>query len=437
MSGVSHESHSRDKVLESHSRTDAKQEYSGNVSRKTGGISDVDILTKTWIKVLLTVANNDIKVKEENDTDNDKRGINEGLTKEADEVTLTLSESAFSATSQIVKDIPVVKAFTRGDEDSYDSDYPTLVSTPAEPNMAEQNPFNPERLAMPNQGITTSSTSGIVSYETLKLGIRCDNCETIFANQIDFENHAIKGKCQWVCKSCKKPFVYTNTRAGHKSYSYALFQQKVEQHKKECDRTCKLCGYSSEERSRLVKHMKTRHSNSKRYACDVCFITFKSETSLYTHKIEKHSCGAEIYRCPRCPKEYTMLQSLSAHLNCSHFGPKRDKVACSVCGKMLDIYTIKRHENSHNIKDLKCDKCPATFNHIGGLRQHQRRHDKDYSHYCETCGKGCYTITDLENHQRIHSGEKPFSCSLCQYRCNNKANLDKHIKIHRKRSSHD
>ena len=61
-------------------------------------------------------------------------------------------------------------------------------------------------------------------------------------------------------------------------------------------------------------------------------------------------------------------------------------------------------------------------------------HKKDYSHYCDICAKGFYSMASVETHRRIHTGERPFSCSLCAYSCNVKGNLDKHMKTHNKDS---
>ena len=102
---------------------------------------------------------------------------------------------------------------------------------------------------------------------------------------------------------------------------------------------------------------------------------------------------------------------------------------------MINWWVRKIYNFTLNIFWSKCDKCPAVFNSKINLREHQRRHNKDYSHYCDVCAKGFYTITNLEMHRRIHTGEKPYSCLLCDYTCNAKPNLDKHIKIHGKPSS--
>ena len=420
-------------MLESHIGTDAKQEYNKHgISENTGGFPDVEMLTESSVKVLHTEANN-IEVVEEND----ENSIKAGLMEEADKVTVILPEaSAFSATSQMVNNNPGVKDSRVGDKVK-DSKYSILMSSLAKAVVAERNTLHPPppRTARPSQDITTLATGGNASSEASKTGIRCEVCEHFFQNKIGLDIHATFGKCKWVCKVCKKAFVYN--KAKHKGLSYKRFQKSLEQHKQECNNICKLCGYFSDERANLLKHIAARHSTAKPFACDICFFTFKTETFMYAHKINKHTGEGGIYSCPLCPKQYPLLHSLNAHFKSSHLIQKRDKKACNVCGKILDINTMKRHEDTHKTKTVKCDKCPAVFKTDYHLKAHQRRHDKDYRYCCETCGKGFYGISPLVNHRRIHTGEKPFSCSLCQYSCNVKVNLNKHMKIHEKQSSSD
>ena len=310
------------------------------------------------------------------------------------------------------------------------SDCPTLSSFLAKPSMTEQNDSISSQTLNPTDPVPSASGSG-----TAEMGIHCECCETIFSNKINFDNHVLNGKCQWVCKFCKKVFVYSNYKASNKDYLYSIFKEKLKQHKKECDCTCKLCGRSFNLSLKVERHMKLCHSKDKEFVCDVCFITFKTETNLYAHKVNKHTGESGIYRCPLCPNEYTVLASVTDHLKYKHLGMKRHERSCSVCGKLCNNTNIKRHEDSHKVKTIKCDQCPAVFNSKINLREHQRRHNKDYSHYCDVCAKGFYTITNLEMHRRIHTGEKPYSCPLCDYTCNAKPNLDKHIKIHGKPSS--
>ena len=71
---------------------------------------------------------------------------------------------------------------------------------------------------------------------------------------------------------------------------------------------------------------------------------------------------------------------------------------------------------------------------VAQVKLHKRRHEKEYSHYCDICAKGFYSMASVETHRRIHTGERPFSCSLCTYSCNVKGNLVKHMKTYNKDS---
>ena len=312
------------------------------------------------------------------------------------------------------------------DENIKTLENPTFASILAKPKLAEQSRFVLTLTAQPVQPVTSSS-----SNETTTIGVYCATCETMCPNQTHFKNHGIN--CSWVCKLCKLEFAFNHLKASQ-GYPYSVFKKKLDQHRKECDRTCKLCGISYRDPYKLRKHMSTRHSTDKKFSCDVCFFTFDSEDSVYTHKITNHRGENGIYRCPVCSKEFPWLNDVQRHLRKEHLFKNRHKIACSLCGKMCTAATIKKHEEIHKVKDIKCDQCSAMFKDHRHLRAHQRRHNKDYSHYCEICAKGFYTITCLEQHRRIHTGEKPFSCSLCEFTCNVKGNLDKHMKIHSKPS---
>ena len=420
----------------------------------TDDSSDVDMQIKGSTTTLLTAENTNINVKEEIDIQNDGSNFNENLIEEADVLDDTYHKStSVNTTPEKMVDIHTVK---RGPKTtvtfdsvpaakapkasvSIDSGYPTLMSFLAKPNMTEQDTSNAQDLAKLNSNTTTSDTSGSVDNGSINQGvcIRCEDCETNFTNKISFENHVFSEKCKWVCRYCKKEFVYSNYKASNKVYLYSLYKEKLQRHKKECDRYCRLCGYTCPQRDYLPTHMEACHaiSKSQKFACDVCFMTFKSEINMYTHKVNKHTDNkGGMYLCPLCPKEYSSLANIATHLRLAHLGEKRPEIACSVCGKICNNTTIKRHENTHKVKTIKCDKCPTVFSTERNLIEHQRRHDKDYSHFCEVCGKGFYTTTTLENHRRIHTGEKPFSCSRCEYVCNVKQNLDKHMKIHERQS---
>ena len=298
------------------------------------------MLSATTITSLMKADNSIIKVKEDRDIEHDESSITYDIREDVDKETDTASESeetdtasesdGLCSTSQILPNITDVNASQVESNIMKGSDYPTFMSDLAKPIMGEQNTVHPPHSARQTKPKSESATAGIVKGGAIQLGIRCEVCETCFQNQKYFEDHVINGQCKWVCKLCTKAFVYSNYKAGNRSYFYSLFKEKLDKHKKECDCTCKLCGFSCQEPKRLASRMKCRHS--QQYACDVCLITFKSEMNLYTHKISKHTSKTGMYCCPLCPKEYQMLASVSAHLRFSHLGHKKREMPCSVCG---------------------------------------------------------------------------------------------------------
>ena len=327
-----------------------------------------------------------------------------------------------------IPEIAVSKVTDVEGENIKTSENPVLASILAKPKLAKQSRFVLTLTAQPVQPVTSSS-----SNEATKLGVYCATCEIMFSNQTSFKNH--EEKCRWVCKLCEKEFAFNHHNSKDRERLYLNFKKKLDQHKKECDRTCKLCGLVSRDPNLHSRHMKTRHSIDKKYSCDICFYTFDSESYVYNHKITNHTGKNGIYRCPLCSNEYIWLHDIQTHFRKEHPPKEKKEIACSLCGKLCTTAAIKRHEESHKVKDVKCDQCPAMFRNQHYLRLHQRRHAKDYSHYCDICAKGFYTSAGLQTHRRVHTGEKPYSCSLCEYSCNVKGNLDKHMKIHNKPSS--
>ena len=387
---------------------------------------------------------NSMKVKEENGFQNSELQIERPMVPKCSSkkteldngirYSTSIEKSVVSSTSQIVPNnhsVKVPNVSSNAMENSYYSLLLSNLSCLANSNTKSHNTLETSKSPGPLKSKTASSFSSCLDSGSIKMGIRCVHCEKLFSNKNDFESHVPNGNCQWKCWSCKKVFDYSKYKARQQSQHYLEFKDNVERHKRECDCTCQLCGYSSIERTNVLRHIKYRHSNSKKHVCDICYITFNSENKLNLHKANEHTGEAGIYHCPQCPMKYPILQMLKTHLKSSHLKyTKRPKIACNICGKKYDIHTLKRHEITHKTKDITCDRCPATFKSAECLKLHQRRHDKAYSHYCEACGKGFYNSHNLGVHRRVHTKAKPYFCTLCDYSCNVKGNLDKHMKRH-------
>ena len=78
-------------------------------------------------------------------------------------------------------------------------------------------------------------------------------------------------------------------------------------------------------------------------------------------------------------------------------------------------------------KPYQCCHCSARFSHAPTLDQHQRRHQRKYSHFCSVCTKGFYTSGDRNRHSNVHNKHSPFSCELCDNKYSRKFSLKMHL----------
>ena len=245
----------------------------------------------------------------------------------------------------------------------------------------------------------------------------CQNCKRTFKSRIVYENHLIKQACRQECHFCGKAF-----------FNNYKFTRHVNSHNNIKEWQCKTCGKCFSEKSYLKKHQNT-HTGARPYICEKCGDSFPFPSGLLSHKYSVHSEVS--HPCSVCHKEYTSRAYLLVHIRLVHDKNHGKSFPCATCGKSFKSFKlVRRHEFTHKEKDFKCDQCPAAFKESGQLREHRRRHSKDYHYFCSTCGKGFYTKQFLRDHVRTHTGEKPHQCSLCDFRCAFRGNLRKHMQKH-------
>jgi Zinc finger, C2H2 type len=98
----------------------------------------------------------------------------------------------------------------------------------------------------------------------------------------------------------------------------------------------------------------------------------------------------------------------------------RQKVPCSICGKILkSITALRNHEEKHNfvnlseseIKKLSCDLCGMRFRLKSYVFNHMHNVHLRNKYKCEICGMGFYKKYEQEEHViRVHTKEKPIVC---------------------------
>lgn len=221
---------------------------------------------------------------------------------------------------------------------------------------------------------------------------------------------------------------------------------------------CDICGYASDKKYYVRKHMVT-HIKEKEHFCADCPKKFSTIKYLENHR-KLH--GVEEYTCQICSKKYSYKGSLKYHLK-KHLGDK--KFECYSCPmKFLLAYQLKVHQRTHTgLRPYECkicgskfgklstllghmhthnderpficdyDQCSKAFKQKAGLRRHQRRHKTDRNTVaCKDCPKKFFCSYRLSIHRRVHTGEKPYSCKFCSRSFAEKNVLDNHTRIHTK-----
>ncbi|XP_049882255.1 zinc finger protein 664-like [Pectinophora gossypiella] len=229
---------------------------------------------------------------------------------------------------------------------------------------------------------------------------------------------------------------------------------------KELVYTCETCNTNIDNIQDYKAHSLVCHDTIIQ-SCDVCNLTFTSETALEEHMKTGHG-----YKCPECDQYESTEESLEQHCNKQH-----TEYVCKECGKSYQgLDKLQAHEEKHNTKSqcpkcgktyltkdfyLKhvklclsdqidrhpfrgkiqktyfCEKCGKGYSTTGGLRVHERFvHGNAKPHVCEHCGKKFTAPSYLKIHMVKHTGEKKFKCSICNNNFVSKEALLYHTRRH-------
>lgn len=100
----------------------------------------------------------------------------------------------------------------------------------------------------------------------------------------------------------------------------------------------------------------------------------------------------------------------------------RQKVPCSICGKVLkSIVALKNHEDKHiadslpdsETKKFSCDVCGLRFRLKCYVFNHMNNVHLRNKYPCEFCGKGFYKKYEkMEHVVRMHTNERPITCEF-------------------------
>lgn len=242
-------------------------------------------------------------------------------------------------------------------------------------------------------------------------GFRCPTCHKSFSSKAVLDKHIKKDPHNHVCHECGKVFKGQGDLIEHEL-----------KHKGIKSFLCDVCGTSFVNLSALRKH-KSNHNPVRSHHCDECGKNFNKREHLKRHIITKHS-DEKPYACqhPGCTKAFKRRDKLQEHQrNHSNELP----FVCQFCAKgYRHKEALKYHEKTHDrVLNLQhqCDQCKEAFARSSQLAKHlQEVHkvpkQRIPAHKCGSCSLKFHRLERLYRHiEREHGLSVPWktSCGIC------------------------
>ncbi|XP_033208144.1 zinc finger protein 726-like [Belonocnema kinseyi] len=130
-------------------------------------------------------------------------------------------------------------------------------------------------------------------------------------DQVHQKTSPKKSVLSYKCDICFRSYSWLVSLNRHKRSEHAAVKPQF---------ICDLCGYKSNRKSNLVKHMTSRHSQmlKSRYKCDKCSRSYTWLSALNRHKRTKHSAVKPQFICDYCGHKTHKTTDLSNHIILHH-----------------------------------------------------------------------------------------------------------------------
>ncbi|XP_066254698.1 zinc finger protein ZFP2-like isoform X10 [Euwallacea similis] len=226
-----------------------------------------------------------------------------------------------------------------------------------------------------------------------EVGYPCPYCSKPFMQRCKLKNHLIIHSAErpWRCQVCDKTFKHKRVLDYHEKTVHGDPQNYP----------CDICGKIFSNKRNCVVH-RNRHTKEYTVKCQECGKAFLGNFYLKKHMIV-HS-EERPHQCPACGKRFKHQRVLDYHFKTLHGDESHEKHPCDICGK---IFSNRRN----------CDI-------------HRKRHLKQYTVYCEHCGKGFLNNFYLNKHLNAKHYGKRHICDVCGASIGDKSNMRNHMKLH-------
>lgn len=176
--------------------------------------------------------------------------------------------------------------------------------------------------------------------------------------------------------------------------------------------TCDICQTIFEQKSKILRHILSKHSFHRPFKCNACGKSFKYKCDLKAHRlIHQELDSSLLHCCDKCDYRTKTKNNLKSHYIRRHTDDY--KFACEHCGKRFKMeWDLKFHVGTHGTSQHMCDICGKFYTSDYSLYKHRKvAHLNEYKFQCDVCNKRLLTQENLDNHMRQH--DKTYECKEC------------------------
>lgn len=193
--------------------------------------------------------------------------------------------------------------------------------------------------------------------------------------------------------------------------------------------TCDICQTTFEQKSKILRHITSKHSFHRPFKCSTCDKTFKYKCDLKAHRLIHQDVDSSLLHCcDKCDYRTKTKNNLKSHYIRRHTDDY--KFACEHCGKRFKMeWDLKFHIGTHSNSQHMCDICGKFYTSNYSLYKHRKvAHLNEYKFQCNVCNKRLLTQENLDNHMQQHS--RTYECKDCGKVFASKRYLATHITTH-------
>ncbi|XP_066149195.1 gastrula zinc finger protein XlCGF57.1-like [Euwallacea fornicatus] len=192
---------------------------------------------------------------------------------------------------------------------------------------------------------------------------------------------------------------------------------------------CSFCDEVFPKRLDWIKHVRTKHTMEKPFACDQCDARYMNRYSLLIHA-RKHT-NEKPFICATCGKSFVSSADLNHH---NKIHNKDRAYPCPSCDRRFKTHSnLRTHRLQMHLDpaDWKfpCHLCDKKFPMRGNLMKHLKRHAGIKEFDCHICGKKFVNKAELMLHLNTHTNQRLFKCTICDKDYKNREGLRRHMKV--------